>query len=150
MTRESTKQETAAIREMIDQRLKARIRAESPTVVGAHLDEDAICAFVEARLSEAESSPIIAHLVTCGACRRTTAQLVRLESQIPEIETEPRDESSPSRLRKLLKDLAARMVSPTEEDAVFAYESPPADSDQNANAATKPTESKTELEGHEK
>ncbi len=56
--------ETETIRYMIDQRLKARISEQSAAPLDAHVDEDAICAFVEGRLEEAEASPVISHLIT--------------------------------------------------------------------------------------
>ncbi|SRR5712692_2183940 len=130
MTRTTTKKDTEAIREMIDQRLKVRAQAEPPSISDSgHLDEDSICAFVEARSSDAESAPVISHLVACGLCRQSTAQLVRMEFQI-EITDEKSSEERSSRLTLLLKDLASRMIPESEEDAVFAYQSPPSESDQ--------------------
>ena len=124
MTGENAKKETDTIRYLIEQRLKTRGPvASSPEPVDAHLDEDAICAFVEGRLEEAESAPVITHLVACGPCRQTTAQLVRLESQFnPESDPTPVESTGP--VRSLLEHLAARITPSFEEDVVFAYQDP--------------------------
>jgi anti-sigma factor RsiW len=144
---------------MIHQRLKARLPAESlPAPFDVHLDEDAICAFVEGRLEEAESSPVISHLVACASCRHTTAQLVRLESEFnPENDLTAADES-PGRLGSFLERAAARVTPSLEEytgDSVFAYEIPaeePQDTEvtsQTTPAKLEPTESITEAKREE-
>jgi hypothetical protein len=125
---------------MIHERLKARLATESPSVE-THLDEDAICAFVEGRLEEAEVSPVVSHLIACTPCRHTTAQLIRLGSQF-DTETELTAlEESPGRMRLLLDRLASRLAPSFEEDAVFAYQEPEAES---AQATEVITESKPE------
>ena len=136
VTRPEAKKETEAMRHMIHERLKARLATASPALEG-HLDEDAICAFVEGRLEEAESSPVISHLIACGPCRQTTAQLVRFDSEFaPENELTPLEES-PGRVRLLLDRLAARLAPSFEEDAVFAYQEPGAEPDQSAKVITE-------------
>ena len=128
VTRLEAKKETEAMRHMIHERLKARVATESPSLE-THLDEDAICAFVEGRLEEAEISPVISHLIACASCRQTTAQLVRLGSQFdPETESTALDES-PGRVRLLFDRLASRLAPSFEEDAVFAYQDPLAEPD---------------------
>ena len=130
MTGESAKKETETIRYLIEQRLKTRGPVESsPEPLDAHLDEDAICAFVEGRLQEAESAPVITHLVACAPCRRTTAQLIRLDSQFnPDSDPTPVESTGP--VRSLLEHLASRITPSFEEDAVFAFQDP--ETDQNA------------------
>jgi hypothetical protein len=131
VTGPKAKKETDAIRRMIDVRLQARLAIASPAA-GEHLDEDAICAFVEGRLDETESSPVISHLIACSSCRRTTAQLARFESRFdPEAVSNLTDES-PGRLSPFLDRLAARLAPALEEDAVFAYQEPAAELDQDA------------------
>ena len=137
MTSEKAKKETETIRYLIHQRLKTR--AESlPGPLEAHLDEDAICAFVEGRLEEAESAPVITHLVACPPCRHTTAQLIRLESQF-DPEGEPIPAEDPGPVRSLLEYLAARATPSFEEDVVFAYQEP-----EHEGAAEPVTEAKRE------
>ncbi len=143
MTGEKAKKETETIRYLVDQRLKARVPAESlAEPLDVHLDEDAMCAFVEGRLEEAESLPVISHLVACAPCRYTTAQLIRLESQFDSGNESIADES-PEPVRSLLERLAARASLSFEEDAVFAYQSPePDDKPVTEETPKKPEESK--------
>jgi len=135
---EKGKKETEAIRYMIHQRLKARTESLLEPL-DAHLDEDAMCAFVEGRLEETESVPVISHLVACAPCRHTTAQLVRLESQFDQ-ESESIPEESPGRVSSLFDHLASRLVPSFEEDAVFAYQNP--EPDENADLVTEETPEK--------
>src|SRR6266705_1983924 len=129
VTRPEANKETESIRYMIHQRLKARLPAELRSSE-THLDEDAICAFVEGRLEEAEISPVISHLIACTSCRQTTAQLIRLGSQF-EAETESAAlEENPGRVRLLFDRLGSRLAPSLEEDAVFAYHDPSAEPDQ--------------------
>ena len=126
---------------LIEERLRARTLAESPdTTVSAHPDEDIICAFVEARLDADESRPVISHLVTCGVCRRATAQLVRLESEFDENDDLALEES-PGRLRLFLEGLASR-ITPSDENVVFAYQNP--ETDAVPDATTEPSDSDTQ------
>jgi hypothetical protein len=113
------------MRRMIHQHLQRRPLVAPPMLYDAHLDEDSLSAFIEGRLSEAESAPAISHLVACGFCRRFTAQLVRLESEIGVEETggtPPAEE--PGRIRRLLEELAARVLPASDDEAVFAYHAP--------------------------
>lgn len=144
MTGEKAKKETETIRYLIHQRLKTRVPAESlPGPLDVHLDEDAICAFVEGRLEEAESAPVIAHLVACAACRHTTAQLIRLEAQF-DPESDPTPVEDPGPVRSLLEHLAARITPSFEEDVVFAYQDP--EHDQSGELVGKETLGKPEDE----
>jgi hypothetical protein len=110
---------------MIHQHLQRRAMVAPPMVPDMHLDEDALSAFIEGRLSETESQPVISHLVACGFCRRITAQLVRLESEIGPAETLPvATTQEPGRIRRLLAELASRVLPSSEDEAVFAYHAP--------------------------
>lgn len=124
--------ETEAIRRLIDRRLRDRLSAEAVLAhFDEHLDDDSTSAFVEGCLNENESDPLIAHLVQCSACRHTTAQLVRLESELV-AETEVTLDESPGRMRSFLENLAARITPSFEEDVVFAYQNPEPDEDPEA------------------
>jgi hypothetical protein len=119
--------ETETIRQLIDRRLKTRLSAEAVGAhFGDHLDDDSMAAFVEGRLEENESSSLISHLVQCSSCRFTTAQLVRLESQV-DPESEAPADAGPGRMRSFIESLAARITPSFEEDAVFAYQNPEPD-----------------------
>jgi hypothetical protein len=113
---------------MIHHRLKTYAEVEA---LDAHPDEDTICAFVEGRLEEAGSSQMVSHLIACGSCRHTTAQLTRLDSQINAENDSPLREEGPGRVRLLLEGLASRLIPSSEEDVVFAYQNP---SELNAEA----------------
>jgi hypothetical protein len=133
--RQKSKTETDAIRQLIDRRLKSRLPAEVMLDPFAdHLDEDAICAFVEGRLEEAEAAPVTSHLVACSFCRHTTAQLIRLESQFESRDDQAVD-TGPGRVRLWLEGLAARVTPSFEEDAVFAYQNPETEPDENGEGA---------------
>ena len=150
MSSQESKTETEAIRRSIDRRLKARVPAESLLVpLDAHLDEDAICVFVQGRLEEAESSPVISHLIACSFCRRTTAQLIRLESQFAALNDEAVAEGPDTRQRRVrlfLESLAARVAPSFEEDAVFAYQNPEPEPGENSEPATEEMPKKLEDE----
>src|SRR5882672_9168776 len=98
---------------MIHERLRARLANESRSLE-SHLDEDAICAFVEGRLEEAEISPVISHLIACTSCRQTTAQLIRFGSQFDPENDSKAPEESPGRV-PLLDRLASRLAPSLEE-----------------------------------
>lgn len=119
--------ELEAMRRMIHQHLPQSATMAAPAgayVAGAHLDEDALSAFIEGRLSDRESAPIVSHLVSCNSCRRFTAELVRLEFEIGDVDTSapPMQPEEPSRIRRLLTDLASRVLPVSDE--VFAYHAP--------------------------
>lgn len=141
-----------AIRDLIEYRLKALSQVETAILPEAHLDEDTISAFVEGRLRENESGPIVSHLIACRFCRRTSAQLIRLESDIePENERATADEG-PGRVQALLESLGAQVPS-SEENVVFAYQNPAAGSDQVTPKSTneeQQTEAQRESEREEK
>jgi hypothetical protein len=117
---------------MIQARLQRHELEDGPvsSMAGAHLDEDALSAFVEGRLGEKESAPFIKHLIACGFCRRITAQLIRLDNELGAFKetVKPLEvEDEPGRLGRFLADLASRVLSSSEDDAVFAYHAPAED-----------------------
>jgi hypothetical protein len=124
MPRPKSNKESERLRQILHGHLRRASFAQK-SGVGRHLDEDALSAFVEGRLSEIESAPLIKHLVSCTSCRQITAQLVRLDTELSGrevVEHAPSDE--PGRIRRLLSDLASRVLPSTEEEAVFAYHAP--------------------------
>jgi hypothetical protein len=142
VTRPEAKKETEAIRYMIHERLRARLETESRSL-GSHLDEDAMCAFVEGRLEEAEASPVISHLIACASCRKTSAQLIRFGSQFdPENDSAALDESS-GRV-PFLERLASRLAPAFEEDAVFAYHDRTSEPEEDTEAITESKPGKTD------
>jgi anti-sigma factor RsiW len=135
---------------MIHQRLKTYTQVEA---LDAHPDEDTICAFVEGRLEETGSSQMVSHLVACGSCRHTTAQLTRLDSQINAENDAPLQDEGPGRLRSLLEGLASGVIPSSEEDVVFAYQNPSelkTEADGPAPDEPDPTQSSAEPSSHVK
>lgn len=138
MTRQQKKHEPPTISYLIEQRLKERSLGESTEVL-AHLDEDTITAFVEARLEGAEYSSAVSHIIKCGECRSTTAQLVRLEFELDESNEGVEFDETSSRVGAFLSGIAANLIPSNQEDSVFAYQNPetepeeqPVDSDEQA------------------
>jgi anti-sigma factor ChrR (cupin superfamily) len=127
------------VRAMVHCRLSflAGVKTESITAA-AHLDEDAMAAFVEGQLSENETQSIIIHLTSCGSCRDLTARLIRLESSFAADDESTIVEEAPSRLRKFLAGLASQVIPSGGEDAVFAYQNP----DENVEKPADPTPDK--------
>ena len=125
MPRPKSNRESDNVRRMVHQHLKNRASLSHASAVGRHLDEDALSAFVEGRLSHPESAPLVRHLVACGSCRNVTAQLIRLDTELSGIETEstPLPEE-PGRIRTLLANLASRVLPLSDDEAVFAYHAP--------------------------
>ena len=108
---------------MVHVHLRRRALVAPPFAAETHLDEDALSAFTEGRLSEQESAPVVRHLVACSFCRTITAQLVRLDSEVEETAqaaATPAQEE-PGRIRRMLDDLASRVFASPDDDAVFAY-----------------------------
>ena len=109
-----------------------------------HLNEDELTAFVEGRLSEREAVPFVAHLVACTNCRRISARLVRLQSEVEDQTLAPSVSEEPGRVRRLLDDLASRLTFVSGEESVFAYHAPAEDfDDAHREAEAKKTESQT-------
>jgi len=127
MPRQKADKLAATIREMVHARLARHASIASARGAGlAHLDEDQLNAFVEGRLSDAESRPFVAHLVACHACRRATASLARLQAELGDVEIETViEQEEPGRLRRLLERLTAGVASTHEE--VLAYHDPAED-----------------------
>ena len=127
MPRPKSNKESDRLRRMVHQHLTRRgSLAPASAASGAHLDEDALSVFVEGRLSERESAPFIRHLVACASCRHITTQLIRLDTELSASETPAPAPSAeePGRIRRLLADLAARVLPSSEGDVVFGYHAP--------------------------
>lgn len=129
MRRQDIKNEPPTISYLIEQRLKERSLGQSTEVL-AHLDEDTITAFVEARLEGAEYLSAVSHLIKCGECRSTTAQLVRLEFELDETNEGVEFEETSSRVGSFLSGIAANLVPSNQEDSVFAYQIPEAETNE--------------------
>jgi hypothetical protein len=140
MPRPKSNRESDRVRRMVHQHLHGRTASlASIAPVGRHLDEDALSAFVEGRLSQLESAPLVRHLVGCTSCRNITAQLIRLDTELSGTETEaPPAREERGRIRALLADLAARVLPSADNDVVFAYHAPADDFEKKENADEQP------------
>src|SRR5260370_2915089 len=125
MSRPGTEREREVVRTVVIGWLTslAGVKPE-PISAAAHLDEDAMAAFVEGQLSKNETRSVITHLISCGSCRDFTARLIRLESTFTADEESTVVEEAPSRLRQFLERFASQVLPSGGEDAVFAYQYP--------------------------
>ncbi len=129
MPRQKTDSQSESVRRMIEQHLRRQAFVTPPVSIGNHMNEDALASFVEGRLTQNESVPLISHLVACAFCRRATAELVRLDFALGEIEgAQTPQTEEPGRVRHLLDDLAARVLPSSDGEVVFAYHAPAEDS----------------------
>ena len=135
-----------AIGQLIHERLNCPPDVAAVIHAEAHLDEDALGAFVEGRLREDESTTIVSHLLGCGSCRSASARLIRLESLAVGDNDVTTPEQPPSRLRQWLDGLASQVVPSSGEDAVFAYQNPDTDQEADDLSKPKPDDSATEPE----
>lgn len=134
MPRPKSNKESARFRQMVHEHLRrGRASFAARSASGAHLDEDTLSVFVEGRLSELESAPVVRHLVSCASCRHITAQLIRLDTDTSAAETPthaPASAEEPGRIRRLLESLAARVLPSSGDDEVMAYHAPADDFEQ--------------------
>lgn len=87
-----------------------------------HIDADTLAAFVESNLSLRESEPVVAHLVDCGFCRKTSAELIRLQNEfaaVPVRDVVRQGESS--KISEVLSNLLEKLLG-TSDATVFAHE----------------------------
>jgi hypothetical protein len=114
-----TNSEELKIQGLLDRYLKYR---SSTVNSDTHLDEDSLNAFVEGRLSQRESSPVIKHLIDCSFCLNVTAELAKLElafaDEFQTVSTTAATE--PTKVSDVLKGLLSRIFG-TPDDAVFAH-----------------------------
>ena len=115
---QNEKSEKALVARMVESRLKARLQEETSD----HPDEDAIAAFVEGRIAEADSQSLVSHLVNCASCLHLTAELIRGEPELDEVSSAAMPEESVGRLQQILDRISGSLVPSVGEEAVFAYE----------------------------
>ena len=105
---------------------------------GRHIDADTLAAFVESNLSLRESEPVVAHLVDCGFCRKSSADLIRLQN---EFSAEPvKDvvrQGESAKLSEVLSGLLQKLLG-TSDATVFAHEE--SEEDKEKSEKTDPSE----------
>lgn len=109
------------IQGLLDRYLVSRNTVNTAAV--SHIDDDSLAAFVEGTLNTRESGSVVSHLVDCGYCRHTTAELVRLDLAFAEEEIPARAEtaSEPSKISEVLSGIFSKIFGTT-DGAVFAHE----------------------------
>ncbi|HEY6119382.1 MAG TPA: hypothetical protein VIV66_05450 [Pyrinomonadaceae bacterium] len=129
------KKEHETIRFMVRERLKARVVATTELPSENHLDDDTISAFFEGRLGDAESAPVITHLVSCSLCRHMTAQFAQFDADVSATTLPVVGEENPTSLRQWFEDFRTGFAGGSTEE-VFAYQNPADVSEE----ASKPTD----------
>jgi hypothetical protein len=122
--------ENKAIHNLVNSYLRRSVPNEDSLATQVHLDDDMLTAFVEGKMSEKESMPVVKHLVDCGFCRKITAQLARLENEFGEKEmTIPVVVGEPGRVRRFLESITIRFFG-DDEESVYAYHASPEGQDE--------------------
>ena len=89
---------------------------------GSHIEDDLLSAFVEGTLNKRESDSIVTHLVDCGFCRHTTAELIRLDLAFAEeAPAQIAAQAEPSKISEVLSGIFSKIFGTT-DGAVFAHE----------------------------
>jgi hypothetical protein len=89
---------------------------------GSHVEDDLLSAFVEGTLNKRESDSIVTHLVDCGFCRHTTAELIRLDLAFAEeAPAQIAAQAEPSKISEVLSGIFSKIFGTT-DGAVFAHE----------------------------
>jgi len=136
--------QVAAIRRLIDVRLKARMRDEAiARAAAAHPDEDVINAYVEGWLEESKAESLTSHLVSCASCLHLTAQLIRFDPEMDEAVNASADvDQGP--LQRFFDRFAGGVLPSIGEDAVFAYQDNRESSDAAEDSESNPNPSEPE------
>jgi hypothetical protein len=116
--------ENARMHDLLDRYFASRRTLKSSAAeTSFHLDEDSLATFIEGTLSRRESEPVVAHLVECRFCLHKTAELVRLDLELAEVNHASAIESSaqPVSISTVLSDLFSKIFG-TNDSAVFAHE----------------------------
>ena len=131
--------ENKAIHNLVNLHLRRSVSNENSFTAQEHLDDDMLTAFVEGKMSEKESVPVVRHLVDCGFCRKITAHLARLEEQSGEKEmTIPVVVGEPGRVRRFLESITIRFFG-DDEESVYAYHASPEGQDEAMLEDNAPT-----------
>lgn len=88
---------------------------------GKHIDADTLSAFVESSLSLRESEPVLSHLVDCGFCRKTSAELIRLQDEFSTQNARVAVPGESSKISEVLSGLLQKLLG-TSDATVFAHE----------------------------
>ncbi len=124
------KSEITNIERVLESYLRLKVSSDTINTEGQHLDQDALTAFVESRLTLRETPPIVNHLVKCSFCRHITAELVRLDLAFADDEEVfTVNEKQPSKVSEVLSGLLTRIFG-NSDNAVFAHQEKDEESDE--------------------
>lgn len=119
--KEQINSEEIKMQGLLDRYLRFR---SSSAISDSHLDEDSLNAFVEGKLTERESKPILKHLTGCSFCLNMTAELAQLEMAFADdaaTTTVSIPATEPTKVSDVLKGLLSRIFG-TQDNAVFAHQ----------------------------
>lgn len=142
VTKGMQKQGANGFEKLVGLYLKKRYTNEVNNPKEKHLDEDSLATFVEGNLNQKESISIVKHLIDCTSCRRTTAEIVRLNETFEEISTKGSvvSSSTSNGFLEFWKTLTDKIISPIDQAAVAYQADPNDDLESNTNKKTKSTE----------
>jgi len=121
--------ENARMHDLLDRYFASRRTLKSSAAeTSFHLDEDSLATFVEGTLSLRESGSVVDHLVDCRFCLHKTAELVRLDLELADVNYVPLAEAQPVSISTVLSDLFSKIFG-TNDSAVFAHEEKKDDED---------------------
>lgn len=124
------------IQKLLSNYLHLRVSSNALSSEGQHLDEDALSAFVEGRLGQKESQPVVSHLVDCSFCRHVTAELVKLDFAFAEETPQTFEIETPSKISEVLSNVLSRLFG-TNDSAVFAHQEKEEDTEIKKEKADK-------------
>jgi hypothetical protein len=124
--------QNAGIQGLIGRYLELRSDENSPNSSISHPEEDLLNAFAEGNLSQREALPMVEHLSGCGYCRHITAELVRLDLSLAEMDAPAvaAQDTAPAKVSEVLGGILSRIFG-TGEPAVFAHEEPKKDEEED-------------------
>lgn len=111
------------VRDLLCAYLQSGARPNSAVEPHAHLDEDALTAFNEGNLTRREADPLVAHLSNCSFCRHKTADLIRLDLALSDVDAAPQRiaGSEPAKTSEVIAGILERLFG-VSESAVFAHD----------------------------
>jgi hypothetical protein len=138
VTKEILNKENNEIQALLEGYLRFRSSASKTAVMGEHLDEDSLAAFVDGDLTQRENTFFASHLVDCSFCLHKTAELSQLRNAFEEEAYEAIPQTSqPVKISEVLSDLFSRLFG-SSEGAVFAHEEKKDDENSEKDDSSSP------------
>lgn len=137
--------ENARMHDLLDRYFASRRSLKSSAAeTSFHLDEESLATFVEGTLSRREAVPVVDHLVECRFCLHKTAELVRLDLELAEVNhaSLAEDATRPVSISTVLSDLFSKIFG-TNDGAVFAHEEKKDNDDSKPSEKGEPDDDKS-------